>query len=50
MKKTMKKAYSVPRLEVEEMQAERGFALSSDYGGYGEAGQQSGYLDSGVEL
>jgi len=50
MKRLEKKEYLTPLLEVEEMQAEKGFALSSDYGGYGEAGQQSGYLDSGVEL
>lgn len=50
MKKALKKEYAVPQVEVEEMQAESGFALSSDYGDYGEAGQQSGYLDSDFEL
>lgn len=50
MKKTLKKEYAVPQVAVEEMQAERGFTLSSNYGDYGEAGQQSGYLDSDFEL
>ena len=50
MKKALKKEYAVPQVKVEDMQAERGFALSSDYGDYGEAGQQSGYLDSECEL
>ena len=50
MKKSIKKEYSAPQFAVEEMQAERGFTLSSNYGDYGEAGQQSGYLDSDFEL
>uniref|UniRef100_UPI00405709BF hypothetical protein n=1 Tax=Alistipes sp. TaxID=1872444 RepID=UPI00405709BF len=50
MKQTSKKEYSVPRLEVEELEVERGFSLSSNYGGPGEAGQGSGYLDSDFEL
>ncbi len=50
MKRLGKRGYLTPRLEVEELQVERGFALSSDYGDYGEAGQQSGYIDSDFEL
>ena len=50
MKRLEKRGYLTPRLEVEELQAERGFALSSDYGDYGDAGQDSGYLDSDFEL
>lgn len=50
MKRLGKREYLTPRLEVEELQVERGFALSSDYGDYGEAGQGSGYIDSDFEL
>lgn len=45
MKRLEKRGYLTPQLEVEELQAERGFALSSNYGDYGEAGQGSGYID-----
>ena len=50
MKKSERKEYATPQLAIEELQAERGFTLSSNYGDYGEAGQQSGYLDSDFEL
>ena len=50
MKNSEKKEYTAPQLAIEELQVERGFSLSSNYGDYGEAGQQSGYLDSDFEL
>ena len=49
MKKT-NEIYTIPSLEVEELVVEKGFSLSSNYGDYGEAGQNSGYLDSDFEL
>ena len=48
--KNGEKKYSTPALEVQELEVERGFSLSSNYGGYGEPGQGSGYLDSDFEL
>ena len=48
--KKVEKIYLIPSLEVEELVVERGFALSSNYGDYGEAGQTSGYLDNDYEL
>ncbi len=48
--KKVEKIYAVPTLEVEDLVVEKGFALSSDYGNFGEAGQGSGYLDSDFEL
>ena len=47
MKSTLKK-YSVPQMEVQELEVERGFSLS--YGGEGEPGQDSGYNDTDFEL
>ena len=47
MKSTLKK-YSVPQMEMQELEVERGFSLS--YGGEGEPGQDSGYNDSDFEL
>lgn len=47
MKKEFRK-YSVPVLEMQELEVERGFSLS--YGGEGEPGQGSGYNDSDFEL
>lgn len=44
------KNYSTPALEVQEIEVERGFSLSSNYGDYGEPGQNSGYRDSDFEL
>lgn len=49
MKKGDKK-YSVPMLQMQELEVERGFSLSSIYGGNGDAGQDSDYLDSDFEL
>ncbi|MBR2032240.1 MAG: hypothetical protein IKA04_08530 [Alistipes sp.] len=46
MKRAERNEYSVPMLEVQELEVERGFFVSSDYGDYGEAGQKSGYIDS----
>jgi hypothetical protein len=48
--KKVEEIYAVPSLEVEELVVERGFSLSDNYGDYGEAGQDSGYLDSDFEL
>ena len=48
--KKVEEIYAVPSLEVEDLVVERGFSLSSNYGDYGEAGQDSGYLDSDFEL
>lgn len=48
--KKVEKIYSIPSLEVEELVVERGFSLSSNYGDYGEPGQNSGYIDSDFEL
>lgn len=42
--------YSAPTLEVQEVEVELGFSISSTYGDYGEPGQDSGYLDSDFEL
>lgn len=50
MKNLEKREYTTPQLAIEELQAEKGFSLSSKYGDYGDAGQQSGYLDSDFEL
>lgn len=44
------KKYSTPTLEVQELEVEMGFSLSSTYGDFGEPGQDSGYLDSDFEL
>ena len=44
------KKYSTPTLEVQELEVEMGFSLSSAYGDFGEPGQDSGYLDSDFEL
>ena len=49
MKKT-NEIYTIPSLEVEELVVERGFSLSSYYGNFGEAGQESGYLDNDYQL
>ena len=48
--KMVEKIYTVPTLEVEELVVERGFSLSSNYGGFGEPGQGSGYIDNDYEL
>ncbi len=48
--KKVEKIYAVPTLGVEELVVERGFALSSDYGAVGEAGQSSDYIDSDFDL
>lgn len=50
MKKTEQNSYPVPTLDVQELEVERGFLLSSNYGEVGEAGQGSDYIDSDVEL
>lgn len=50
MKRTNTNAYSAPLLIVEELQMEKGFALSGQYGDEGEAGQKSGYIDNDYEL
>lgn len=42
--------YSTPTLEMQEVEVELGFSISSTYGDYGEPGQDSGYLDSDFEL
>lgn len=44
------KVYSAPILEVQELEVEMGFSMSSSYGDYGEPGQDSGYNDSDFEL
>lgn len=44
------KNYSAPALEVQEVEVEMGFSLSSTYGGNGEPGQDSDYNDSDFEL
>lgn len=44
------KVYSAPTLEVQELEVEMGFSMSSSYGDYGEPGQDSGYNDSDFEL
>lgn len=44
------KMYSTPTLEVQEVEVEMGFAISSSYGDYGEPGQDSGYNDSDFDL
>lgn len=49
MKKGVRK-YSVPMLEVQELNVERGFSISTIYGGNGDPGQDSGYLDNDYEL
>lgn len=38
--------YVEPLLRVEEVEVEKGYNMS-EYGDYGEAGQQSGYIDYG---
>lgn len=47
MKNTIKK-YSVPVLEIQDLEVERGFALS--YGDAGDAGQTSSYNDLDSDL
>lgn len=42
--------YSAPTLEVQELEVELGFSISSAYGDYGEPGQDSDYNDSDFEL
>ena len=49
MKKECRK-YSVPVLEMQELEVEKGFSLSLTYGENGEPGQGSGYNDSDFEL
>lgn len=44
------KNYSAPALEVQDVEVEMGFSLSSTYGDYGEPGQDSDYNDSDFEL
>jgi hypothetical protein len=44
------KVYSAPTLEVQKLEVEMGFSMSSSYGDYGEPGQDSGYNDSDFEL
>ncbi|MBR4028945.1 MAG: hypothetical protein IKJ08_05115 [Alistipes sp.] len=44
------KNYSAPALEVQDVEVEMGFAISSSYGDYGEPGQDSGYNDSDFDL
>lgn len=48
--KSKVKSYSTPELEVQEVEVEMGFSLSSSYGESGEPGQDSGYNDSDFEL
>ena len=48
--KKVGKIYSVPTLGLVELVVEKGFSLSSNYGGYGEAGQGSGFIDNDYEL
>lgn len=50
MKKLLQNRYSTPAIEVEELEVERGFFQSSDYGNIGEAGQNSSYINDDVEL
>ena len=50
MQRTKTNAYSAPSICVEKLQMERGFAFSTTYGNDGEAGQDSGYIDSDCEL
>lgn len=42
--------YSAPTLEVQDVDVEMGFSISSAYGDYGEPGQDSDYNDSDFEL
>ena len=44
------KNYSAPAMEMQEVEVEMGFSLSSTYGGDGEPGQNSDYNDSDFEL
>ncbi len=48
--KSEERKYSSPTLEVQELEVELGFSISSDYGDYGEPGQDSDYNDSDFEL
>ena len=50
MKRAEQKNYSAPTLGVEGFEVERGFSLSSDYGGIGEAGQTSDYIETDFDL
>ena len=50
MKNGETKIYAAPRVETLELVVERGFSLSSNYGGFGEPGQGSGYIDNDYEL
>lgn len=50
MSKLVKNNYPTPTIVVEELEVERGFLLSSDYGEMGEAGQKSGYLENDYDL